>query len=83
MDSYEIRIGQALGAPAPRPGFFDELLVALREMWELPAVPEAEQPPGSHVIWIAGSVAAGVASVAGAAGAWYGLRKRQRRRGVA
>ncbi len=83
MDPYEIRVGQALSAPAPRAAFIDDLLVALRAMWELPGTAEDEQPSEAHLYWVAGSVAAGVASVAGAAGAWYGLRRRSKRKGVA
>ena len=82
MDSFEAALREALGKPVPSEGFFDDLLGTLRQMWELPTIAEAPQR-SSHGAWVvAGSVAA-AASAAGAAGVWYGIRRRHRRRGAA
>ncbi|MDQ3767445.1 MAG: hypothetical protein M3346_08885 [Actinomycetota bacterium] len=82
MEVYETRVQEALARPVPRPAFFDELLVALREMWEIPMGPETHDERGHSGLLVAGSVAAAAAGV-GAAGAWYGFRKRHRRGSVA
>ncbi len=71
-----------MARPVPRPAFFDELLVALREMWEIPMGPEADVERGHSGLLMAGSVAAAAAGM-GVAGAWYGFRKRHRRGSVA
>lgn len=82
MEAFETKVQEALVRPVPRPAFFDELLVALREMWEIPVLPESNDARGHTGLLVAGSVAAAAAGV-GAAGAWYGLRKRHRRGSVA
>ena len=82
MEVYETRVEESLTRPVPRAAFFDELLVALREMWEMPTGPEAHDERAHSGLIVAGSVAAAAAGV-GAAGAWYGLRKRHRRGSVA
>ncbi len=82
MEVYETMVQEALARPVPRPAFFDELLVALREMWESPLLPEARDERAHSGLLVAGSVAAAAAGV-GAAGAWYGFRKLHRRGSVA
>ncbi len=82
MEVFEARVQESLARPVPRAAFFDELLVALREMWEIPMLPEAHDERAHSGLIVAGSVAAAAAGV-GAAGAWYGLRKRHRRGSVA
>ncbi|MDQ3751612.1 MAG: hypothetical protein M3333_01805 [Actinomycetota bacterium] len=83
MEVYETRVEESLARPVPRAAFFDELLVALREMWEMPIGPEVHDDERAHSgLIVAGSVAAAAAGV-GAAGAWYGFRKRHRRGSVA
>jgi len=51
-------------------------------MWESPLLPEARDERAHSGLLVAGSVAAAAAGV-GAAGAWYGFRKRHRRGSVA
>ncbi len=83
MDSFELAVGDALAMPVPRAAFFDELLIALREIWEVPVAAQAAQPAG-HGHWVrAGSVAAATAGAVGAGAAWYGFKRRHRRSGVA
>ncbi|MBA2274270.1 MAG: hypothetical protein H0W21_10290 [Actinobacteria bacterium] len=82
MEVFETKVQESLARPVPRAAFFDELLVALREMWEIPMLPEAHDTRAHNGLIMAGSVAAAAAGV-GAAGAWYGLRKRHRRGSVA
>ena len=76
-----MKVQEALNRPVPRGAFLDELLGALREMWEIPVLPEDNDGRGHYGLLVAGSVAA--AAGVGAAGAWFGLRKRHRRGSVA